>query len=43
MLGEEAVAVESMRKKMMTNLDNARDRVDYLCESCRLLCVTLNE
>ena len=30
--GEEAAAVESLRKKMMTNLDNARDRVNFLCK-----------
>ena len=32
--GEEAAAVESLRKKMMTNLDNARDRVNFLCKRC---------
>ena len=31
-VGEEAAAVESLRKKMMTNLENARDRVNFLCK-----------
>ena len=40
LLGEEMAAVESMRKKMMTNLDNARDRVEYLCEWSCVLCIS---
>ena len=31
-VGEQAAAVESLRKKMMTNLENARDRVNFLCK-----------
>ena len=31
-LGEDAAAVENLRKKMMTNLDHARDRVNFLCK-----------
>ena len=41
-VGEEAVAVEGMKNKMKRNLNNARDRVNYLCELTGCPCSSSN-
>ena len=32
LLGEEAVALENLKKKMKTNIEHAKERVNFLCE-----------